>query len=71
LKEKFCLSGGIPNSLLAFGTAQEVRDRCKLVIDTIGREGGYIMDSSAIVQNDAKIENMQAMTDFTHEYGVY
>jgi len=71
LKEKFCLSGGIPNSLLAFGTPQEVRDRCKLVIDTIGREGGYIMDASAIVQNDAKIENIQAMTDFTHEYGVY
>ncbi len=71
LKEKFCLSGGIPNSLLSFGTPQQVRDRCKLVIDTVGREGGYIMDASAIIQNDAKIENIQAMTDFTRDYGVY
>jgi methoxylated aromatic compound---corrinoid protein Co-methyltransferase len=29
------------------------------------------MDASAIVQNDAKIENIQAMTEFTREYGVY
>lgn len=71
LKEKFCLSGGIPNSLLSFGTPQEVRDRCKLVIDNIGRRGGYIMDASAIIQNDANIENIQAITDFTRDYGIY
>ena len=29
------------------------------------------MDSSAIVQNDAKIENIKAMTDFTRDYGIY
>jgi hypothetical protein len=26
---KFCLSGGIPNDLLAFGTPQDVKDYCK------------------------------------------
>ena len=30
---KFCLSGGIPNFLLSFGTPQEVRDCCQKVID--------------------------------------
>jgi len=71
LGEKFCLSGGIPNWLLSFGTPDQVRDRCKQVIDGVARDGGYIMDASAIVQNDAKVENMRALTDFTREYGVY
>jgi len=69
--EKFCISGGIPNWLLATGKPQEVRDCCKQVIDIAGRGGGYIMDASAIVQNDGDIENMRAMTEFTREYGVY
>jgi hypothetical protein len=37
----------------------------------VARDGGYIMDASAIIQDDAKIENMRAMTDFTREYGTY
>jgi len=68
---KFCISGGIPNFLLAYGTADEVRNCCKKVIDGVARDGGYIMDASAIVQDDAKVENIKAMTDFTREYGVY
>jgi len=68
---KFCLSGGIPNYLLGLGTADEVRDYCKKVIDGVAGDGGYIMDASAIIQNDAKIENIKAMTDFTREYGGY
>lgn len=68
---KFCLSGGIPNTLLGYAKPDDVRARCKAVIDGVAREGGYIMDASAIIQNDAKIENVRAMTDFTREYGVY
>jgi hypothetical protein len=68
---KFCLSGGISNVILAHGTPDDVRRRCKEVIDIAARDGGYIMDSSAIMQNDAKVENVKAMTDFTREYGVY
>jgi len=29
------------------------------------------MDASAIMQNDAKVENVRAMTDFTLDYGAY
>ena len=71
LGRKFCLSGGVPNTLLAFGKPEEVRAHCKRLIETIGAEGGYIMDASAIIQNDATIENLKAMTDATVEYGVY
>jgi len=68
---KFCLSGGIPNYLLGVGTPDQVRESCRKVIDGVARDGGYIMDASAIVQNDARVENIRAMTDFTREYGVY
>lgn len=68
---KFCLSGGIPNYLLAYGSPGEVRECCKRVIDGVARDGGYIMDASAIVQDDARVENIGAMTEFTREYGVY
>ena len=71
LGHKFCLSGGVPNYLLGYGTEDEVRDVCKKIIDGVSKDGGYIMDASAIIQNDAKIENVKAMTEFTREYGVY
>ncbi|HNQ21766.1 MAG TPA: uroporphyrinogen decarboxylase family protein [Phycisphaerae bacterium] len=71
LGHKFCLSGGIPNHLLAFGSPDDVRAACKKVIDGVARDGGYLMDASAIIQNDARVENIRALTDFTREYGVY
>ena len=71
LGHKFCISGGLPNFLLGYGTPDDVRAYCKKLIDGVGQDGGYIMDASAIVQNDAKVENISAMTDFTREYGIY
>ncbi len=68
---KFCISGGIPNDLLAFGKPDEVRAFCKKVIEGVGRDGGYIMDASAIMQDDTKAENLRAMTEATREYGIY
>jgi hypothetical protein len=68
---KFCLSGGVPNALLAFGSPEDVKAHCRRLIESIGAEGGYIMDASAIIQNDAAIENLKAMTDAAREFGVY
>jgi len=71
LGEKFCISGGIPNDLLALGTPDDVRQYCKKVIDGVARDGGYIMDAGAIMQDDTRPENLRAMTEATREYGVY
>ncbi|MFI5379370.1 MAG: uroporphyrinogen decarboxylase family protein [Tepidisphaerales bacterium] len=71
LGHKFCISGGVPNAMLSFGKPEEVKACCKKIIDEVARDGGYIMDASAIMQNDTSIENVKAMTDFTREYGVY
>ncbi len=71
LGDRFAISGGLPNDLLALGTPDEVRAYCKRIIDEVARDGGYIMDAGAIIQDDAKIENVRAMTEFTREYGQY
>jgi uroporphyrinogen-III decarboxylase len=71
LGDRFCLSGGVPNVLLSQGTADEVRQCCRNILQTVARDGGYIMDASAIIQNDATVENMRALTEATLEYGVY
>ncbi|MBI1388187.1 MAG: hypothetical protein GC154_07040 [bacterium] len=68
---KFCLSGGLPNELLALGEPDEVKAYCKKLIDGLARDGGYIMDAGAIMQDDPRVENIRAMTEFTREYGTY
>jgi hypothetical protein len=71
LHHKFCLSGGIPNALLSISKPDEVRAYCQRVIDEVAQDGGYIMDASAIMQDDTSIENIRVMTEFTRQYGVY
>ena len=71
LGEKFCLSGGIPNWLLTRGKPEDVRQQVRKVLEIAAGDGGYILDASAIVQNDATIENMRALTDAGREFGVY
>ncbi|MCX8155866.1 MAG: hypothetical protein N3J91_05355 [Verrucomicrobiae bacterium] len=71
LGHKFCLSGGIPNVLLSYGKPEEVRQFCRRVAQEVAREGGYIADASAIMQNDTSIENMRAFTEAFRTYGQY
>lgn len=70
LGDAACIAGNVPNSMLAFGTPQEVEEYCKKLIDVCGQGGGFIMDSSALIDN-AKPENLDAMFKVTQTYGVY
>jgi len=71
LHDKFAISGGLSNVTLAIGTPEQIRAEVKSLIDILGKEGGYIMDASAIMQNDTKVENMKAMVEATREFGIY
>ncbi len=71
LGDRVCIRGNVPAALLCTATPQEVRDYCKKLIDVVGRGGGFIMDGSIGVPDEAKPENVKAMADFTREYGVY
>lgn len=70
LKDVACISGNVPNTLLVVGTPDDVKDYCKKLIDYCGKDGGYIMDTGALIDN-AKFENVKAMFEFTQSYGVY
>lgn len=68
---KFCISGGIPNYLLAFEKPAAVRQFCKRLIKEVAKDGRYIADAGAIMQNDISIDNLREMTASIREYGVY
>jgi uroporphyrinogen-III decarboxylase len=70
MRDRCCIRGNVPATLLSVGSPEDVKAYCKKLIDVCGEGGGYIMDASTTLA-DAKIENVQAMYDFTREYGVY
>jgi hypothetical protein len=57
--------------MLSYGKPDEVRAFCRRVIDEVARDGGYIMDAGAIMQDDTSIENIRVMTQTAREHGVY
>ncbi len=70
LKDVVCLSGNVPNILFSHGSVDEIKDYTKKLIDICGKDGGYIMDTSALL-DEAKPENVRAWFDTTREYGRY
>jgi uroporphyrinogen-III decarboxylase len=68
--DHICIRGNVPLSILSTGTTDDVRAYCKKLIDVVGRDGGFILDSSGGM-DDAKAENVKAMFQVTREYGRY
>jgi uroporphyrinogen-III decarboxylase len=64
-----CFGGNVPSSLLVAGTPEEVSTYVKRLIDDVGRDGGYILSTGAVV-DDARAENLHALIDTCKEYGV-
>jgi uroporphyrinogen-III decarboxylase len=56
--------------LLCTGTPEDVKAYVKGLINTLGSNGGLIVDSGAIL-DEAKPENVKAMVDVTKEYGAW
>jgi len=69
LRDKVCIRGNVPITLLSTGSPDEVRAYCKKLIEYVGKDGGFILDSSAHI-TDAKAENVKAMFESTIEFGV-
>ena len=53
---------------LSVGAPDEVRAYCERLIDTVGRDGGFILGPSGQTE-DVKIENVRTMVDCAKEYG--
>jgi len=70
LSDVACIAGNVSNSLLTTGSPDDIKEKCRALIDDVARGGGYMMSSGALIDN-AKPENMKAMFEVTKEYGVY
>lgn len=68
---RFCLSGGVPNTILAYGTPGEVADCVKRLIDDYAADGGFIVDSCSVMQTDVQVANVVALVEAVREHGVY
>lgn len=75
-KEEFgdyaCIKGNVPASLLITGTPQQVEDYVKKSIEDCMEGGGYIVDGGVSgIPDEAKAENVKAMTEAVFKFGVY
>lgn len=68
---RFCLQGGVPTTLLTYGTPQQVKEQVKRAIDELAGDGGFILAAGGVVMGDAKRENILAMVEAAREYGKY
>jgi hypothetical protein len=68
-----CLGGGLTTRLLGYGTPEECVEQTKKVIDACAPGGGFILsaDKAFLSPNDARPENLAAVTEFALNYGVY
>jgi hypothetical protein len=70
LRNKVCIAGNMPVSVLQVGTPDDVKKIAKQLIDTVGKDGGYIM-APASALDEVNPENMKVWIEFTKEYGTY
>ncbi|MEW5735678.1 MAG: uroporphyrinogen decarboxylase family protein [Thermodesulfobacteriota bacterium] len=65
---RLSILGGVDVNLLANGTEEQVRKRCREILDVCGPKGGFAIGSGNSVTNYCKIENYYAMLDETRKW---
>ena len=53
-----CIQGNVPFSLMHVGTAEEVAEQTRKLIDVAGKDGGFILDVGAVA-DEGKDENLR------------
>jgi uroporphyrinogen-III decarboxylase len=71
LSETMCFWGNVPIQTLISGTPEGTSQDVQELIGIFGDTGGLIIDGSAGIPKEAKVENVRAMIDAAHEYGKY
>jgi len=65
-----CIAGNVSTALMAAGTPDEVKAYCKELIETAGKDGGFILTNGCGIDH-AKAANVKAMMEAGLEYGRY
>jgi hypothetical protein len=72
LGDTMCFWGDVPASLLCTGSPADVRDYVRRLIDRFADSGGLIVDgATGGIPYNARPENVEAMVEAAHDYGVY
>jgi uroporphyrinogen decarboxylase len=67
--DRLCFEGGVSvQTTLPFGTPAEVQAEVEMLIDTLGRNGGYILGPSHWIQAGTPAENIYAMFESAINY---
>ena len=67
LGDNACIAGNVPASLLCTGTAKDVKEYCRKLIEVCGEGGGFILTGGASIDN-GPADNLRAMTEAVMEY---
>lgn len=62
LKDKACILGNVPTSIMSTGTPEQVTAYCKDLVEYCGKGGGFILTNGAMVDSTTD-ENIRAMLD--------
>lgn len=68
--DKCCIVGNVPASIVITGTAEEVKESCRKLIEICAPGGGYVLAAGASA-TEAPAENLRAFMAAAKEYGVY
>jgi hypothetical protein len=69
--DTMCIVGGMPNSLLRAGPAEEVRAYTKRLCETVGKGGGFMMCPGVGELAGCDPELVKVWADATREFGTY
>lgn len=65
-----CIMGGLTTDMLSSASPKECVDYAKRLCDELGKDGGFIISENKMLsyKNDAKAENLAAVTQFIRDY---
>jgi len=70
--DRICFQGGISiQDVLPRGSADDVRNHARAVLETMMPGGGYIAGTSHNIQADSPVSNVLALFSAYHEFGIY
>ncbi len=68
LGNHMCIMGDVPPALSTHGTVDEMREYCEKLIDTVGKDTGFILSTGCAVPPGTKLENFKAMIESVKNY---
>lgn len=69
--DRVCLMGGYDPHIFALGSLEEMRQEAIRCIDEAAAGGGYILDNTDAVPEDARMEDVRATVQAAKAYGKY